>query len=95
MYETGKLYEVDRDSLIGLSSIAIRILGTSPSITIYGSNKMPNAVSEMQDISSEDSPLVGADYYNYATLTKFISFVGTADSIYIDHVDITEIKTIS
>lgn len=97
MYSTGKLYEVEKSGQGKAGdTIPIRIISAvAPSIIIYGAEETPVSVAVMQDIASGDSPFIVADYYNFASLPRFIAFIGTADDIQVSNVRLKLIGDIS
>lgn len=97
MYTTGKLYEVEESgqSVIG-SEIPIRLISAvAPSIVIYGSEQLPSAISAMQNIHTESTPLIVADYYRFNSLPRYIAFIGTVDDIEVSNCRLVEIDDIS
>lgn len=97
MYTTGKLYEVENSGRgsIGVE-IPIRLISAiAPSIVIYGSEQPPDAIADMQNIHTESTPLILADYYRFNSLPRFISFVGTVDDIEVSNCRLVEVKDIS
>lgn len=97
MYTTGKLYEVEESgqSVIG-AEIPIRLISAlTPSIVIYGSEQPPSAISDMQNIHTESTPLIVADYYRFNSLPRYIAFIGTVDDIEVSNCRLVEISDIS
>ena len=96
MYTTGILYEVEesQQSVLGVE-IPIRLIGTSVSVTIYGSEEKPSAISEMEDIASDASPFIIADWLNFGSLPRFIAFVGTVDDIEVSNCRLVDNGAIS
>jgi len=97
MYTTGKLYEVSKSGrpVIG-NDVPIRIISAlAPSIAIYGSEQVPDAVSDMQNIHSESTPIIVSDYYRFASIPRYIAFIGTADDIEVSNCKLDEIKDIT
>ena len=97
MYDVDILYEVQETgrSKIG-ADIPIRLISAlAPSIIIYGSEQKPSALADMQDIASESSPLIVADWYSFNSLPKFIAFVGSVDDIEVSNVRLVDKGAIS
>lgn len=96
MYEVDKLYqikEIEVQRKAG-STIPMIIKGTSPSITIYGSESKPTAIADMVDLTPDVSPITD-NLVVLDSLFRYIAFVGTTDGIEFNNIALTEIDDIS
>ena len=97
MYDVDILYEVknEKDKRVS-STIPIRIISAAaPSITVYGSEELPEDVADMQDLASADSPFIVADVYGFSSVMRYIAFIGTADAIEVSNIELIERGPIS
>ncbi len=97
MYAVDTLYEVQNTGRAKIGDdIPIRLIRTvAPSIVIYGSEEKPSAIADMQNIHTDSTPLIVADWYNFGSLPKFIAFVGDVDDIEVSNVRLVPISSIS
>lgn len=83
MYETGILYELSPFTQVNQpKTMGIRLIGDSVNITdILGSEQEPTSLTDMSSIAPEDIPFIESGWLSFAMLPRFISFVGTVDSM--------------
>jgi len=77
-----------------LDSVPVQLVGASVSIDIVGSRTKPSSLSEMTTIGPfvDDAALIESEgWYNFSSLPYYIAFVGTADAIEVDNVQMKEL----
>lgn len=98
-YETGKLYKIKSDGLVdgGNGGVGIRLSGASLSCLIYGSDRVADSISEMENIRAPEDleAITASGWYNFSSLPNYIAFVGVADTIEMTNLNLQEIKDIS
>lgn len=82
LYVTGKIYELSVSTTLAQSrTIALLVKGGSVNLDIVGSKELPTSLADMHTIAPEDAPFTEAGWLSFLMLPRYISFVGTADSV--------------
>lgn len=99
MYIVDKLYEVVSDGKVDAATgaVGIRFAGTGLSVIAYGSQKIPETVSEMSDLRLPDysGVITSEGWHSWGSLPRYIAFVGTAPTIETTNISLKPISDIS
>jgi len=93
--ETGKLYKIDmaHNTPATNNTPLLLIEGATVDLNIVGAVEEPADLGEMTTIL--ESNLTDANWCSFYSLPKYVSFIGTFDSITPQNVDITLIGDIT
>lgn len=84
---TDELYKLNRGNQD--QSVGVIIKGLNASINVLGSNSKPKALADLEDCAGE---VLERGCHTFTMLPEYVYFVGSADSIEILGMSITELN---